>query len=129
MKKILLLLAAVFSLGLSSCEQVLDEILYCIEEYLYMEYVGGYPHFYYRATPAVRFDGYVYEWGNMLYFTTNSDVAVSVRLERYDYYSQIAYGIPGYAVSAPYPVRISAGGRMLICDYYGEQIVVHLNGY
>lgn len=129
MKKFLLLVTAVFSLGLSSCERVIDDIIYYTAEYLYMEYIGGYPNFYYRAGPAARFDGRVYEWGNMLYFTTNSDFAVSVRLERYEYHTQIAYGIPGYAVPAPYPTRISFGGRTLTCDYYGERIVIHLNDY
>ena len=64
MKKFLLLVVAAASFCLSSCERIVDDFIYYTTEYLYMEYIGGYPNFYYRAGPA-RFDGYVYEWGNM----------------------------------------------------------------
>ena len=128
MKKFLLLLVAAASLTLSSCERIVDDFIYYTTEYLYMEYIGGYPNFYYRAGPA-RFDGYVYEWGNMLYFTTNADFVISVRLDRYEYYTQVVYDIPGYAVPVSYPTYVYNRGRSISCDYYGARIVVHLNNY
>lgn len=128
MKKLLLLLVASMSLGLSSCYRIVDDILYYTTEYLYMEYIGGYPNFYYRAGPA-RFDGYVYEWGNILYFTTNADFLVSVRLERYQYYPLVGYDLPGYATMAPYQTYVYNNGRSISCNYHGARIVVHLNDY